>query len=320
MKLNPEILILGAINMDLVIKASRMPKIGESRFGEDFKMVPGGKASNYAVTISNLGGRAKLIARVGNDFFGQTLVDNLVKIGVDTTHIAKDSKETTGTALIVINKEGDNSILVAGGANMNWSKKDIDLIEDIFQEFDFLLISLEIPMKIVGHALSIAQKYNLKVILDPGPTQRCPPSLLSRVNILSPNETEAEVLTGKKIDDLNSAWEASGKLLKTGIEVVIMKLGAKGALLVDKKGKKYFPSIKVPVVDTTAAGDAFIGALTYCYAKGIDLESAVKYANYVGALTVTKFGAQPSIPEKNEIEEFIKRNDFESSHSSLKKK
>lgn len=305
-KLNSEILVIGAINMDLVIKAPRMPRIGESLLSEDFKMVPGGKASNYAVAIKKLGGKANLIAKVGNDTFGKTLIESLEQLGINTLYIKKDSKKPTGTALIVVNKEGDNSILVFGGANMDWLKEDIDLEENLFQKSRILLISLEIPLKIVDYALSMAHQYNLKTILDPGPYQRGSVSLLPKVEIISPNETEAEALSGEKVTNLNSAKRASQKLLKMGVKSVVMKLGQKGALLVNKEDEEYFPGIRVPVVDTTAAGDAFTGAFAYSYLKEKDLRKSIKYANYVGALTVTKFGAQPSIPEKSEVEEFIK--------------
>jgi len=158
----------------------------------------------------------------------------------------------------------------------------------------------------VDYALSMAHQYNLKTILDPGPYQRGSVSLLSKVGIISPNETEAEALTGEKVTNLNSAKRASQKLLKMGVKSVVMKLGQKGALLVNKEDEEYFPGIRVPVVDTTAAGDAFTGAFAYIYLKEEDLRKSVKYANYVGALTVTKFGAQPSIPEKSEVEKFIR--------------
>jgi len=257
-----------------------------------------------------LGGKANLIAKVGNDTFGKTLIESLEQLGVDSSYISKNSKKPTGTALIVVNKEGDNSILVFGGANMDWSKEDINLRENLFRKSRLLLISLEIPLEIVDYALSMAHQYNLKIILDPGPYQRGSVSLLPKVEIISPNETEAEALTGERVTNLNSAKRASQKLLRMGVKSVVMKLGQKGALLVNKDSEEYFPGIKVPVVDTTAAGDAFTGALAYVYLiylKGGNLREAVKYANYVGALTVTKFGAQPSIPEKSEVKEFIKR-------------
>ncbi len=305
-KLNPKILVIGAINMDLVIKAPRMPKTGESLFGEDFKMVPGGKASNYTVAIKRLGGEANLIGKVGNDVFGKTLIENLEQLGINTSYIKKDSKKPTGIALIVVNKEGDNSILVSGGANMDWSKEDVDLIENFFQESCLLLISLEIPLGVIDYALSMAYQYDLKTVLDPGPSQKGSISLLPKVDIISPNETEAEILTGEKVTTINSAKIASQKLLKMGVKTVVIKLGERGALLVDRENEEYFSGIKVPVVDTTAAGDAFTGALTYSYLKEENLRKAIKYANYVGALTVTKFGAHPSIPKKGEVEKFMR--------------
>ena len=305
-RLNPKILVMGAINMDLVIKAPRMPKTGESLFGEDFKMVPGGKASNYTVAIKRLGGEVNLIGKVGHDVFGRTFIENLEQLGINTSYIKKNSKKSTGIALIVVNKERDNSILVSGGANMDWSKEDVDLIENLFQESYLLLISLEIPPGVIDYALSMAHQYGLKTVLDPGPSQKGSISLLPKVDIISPNETEAEILTGEKVTTINSAKIASQKLLKMGVKTVVMKLGERGALLVDRENEEYFSGIKVPVVDTTAAGDAFTGALTYSYLKEGNLRKAIKYANYMGALTVTKFGAQPSIPEKGEVKKFIR--------------
>ena len=301
-----KITVIGSINMDLVIKAERMPNPGENLFGQSFKMIPGGKGANQAVAVSKLGEKAQLVGKVGKDIFGEKLLKNLRKFGVNTSYVSKDDSEPTGVALIVINKEGENSILIAAGANGNFSPKDIETIESTIKSSDLLLLQLEIPLKTVDYAIDLSKKHKVPVILDAGPPPKSFPNFLTKVDILSPNELEAEALTGIKIKDLKSAKAATQKLLNIGVKKVVLKLGANGALLATKNKIKYIKGIKVHTVDTTAAGDAFTAGLSVAYAKGESIEEAAIFANYVGALTVTKFGAQPSIPGIDEVKSFIK--------------
>ena len=303
-----KITVIGSINMDMVIKAERMPNPGENLFGQNFKMIPGGKGANQAVAIAKLGERAQLIGKVGRDVFGEKLLKNLKKFGVNINYIFKDTSVSTGMALIVINKEGENSILIVTGANGNFSPKDIETVESTVKSSDLLLLQLEIPLETVDYAVELAKKHKVPVILDAGPPPKFFPNFLTKVDILSPNELEAQALTGIKIKNLELAKAAAQKLLNIGVRKVVLKLGANGALLATKNKIKHIKGIKVRTVDTTAAGDAFTAGLAVAYAEGKSIEEAATFANYMGALTVTKFGAQPSIPSIDEVESFIKTN------------
>ena len=302
-----KITVIGSINMDLVIKTSRMPKPGESFFAQNFGMIPGGKGANQAVAVAKLGEEVKMVGKVGRDVFGDKLLKNLRELGVNTDYVSQDSSTLTGVAFIIVTEEGENSILVANGANGNLFPEDIEEFESIIKNSDLLLMQLEIPLRTVSCAVELANKHKVPVILDAGPPPKFFPDFFTRVDILSPNELEAEELTGIKIKDLESAKESAQKLLNTGIKRVVLKLGAKGALLATRNGVKHIKGIKVRAVDTTAAGDAFTAALAVSYAKGENIEGAAVFANYVGALTVTKFGAQPSIPGIDEVESFIEK-------------
>jgi len=304
-----KIIVIGSINMDLVIKVSRMPKPGENLFGQNFKMIPGGKGANQAVTVAKLGEKVQFVGKVGKDVFGEKLLKNLKKFGVNTNYVFKDDSASTGVALIVINEEGENSILIASGANGNLSPEDIKTAETVIESSDLLLLQFEIPLKAVDYSVELSKKHKVPVVLDAGPPHKSFLNFLPKVDILSPNELEAETLTGIKIKDLKSAKVAAQKLLNIGAKKVVLKLGASGALLATENEVKHIKGIKVHAIDTTAAGDAFTAGLAVAYAKGKSLEEAVIFANYVGALTVTKFGAQPSLPSIEEVESFIKETE-----------
>ncbi|MEA3485375.1 MAG: ribokinase [Candidatus Aerophobetes bacterium] len=301
-----KITVIGSINMDLVIKASRMPKPGESLFAQSFKMIPGGKGANQAVAVAKLGEKLHLVGKVGRDVFGEKLLKGLEGLGVNTNYVFKDATALTGVAFIMVDAEGQNSILIANGANGNLSPEDIKKAKAIIENSDLVLLQLEIPLKTVGYAVELANEHKIPVVLDAGPPPKSFPEFLTKVDILSPNELEAETLTGVKIKDLKSAKVAAQKLLNAGVKKVVLKLGADGALLATSDGIKHIKGIKVHPVDTTAAGDAFTAGLAVSYAQGKTLEEAAVFANYVGALTVTKFGAQPSIPSMDEVKLFIK--------------
>jgi len=302
-----KITVIGSINMDLVIKTSRMPKPGESFFGQSFGMIPGGKGANQAVAVAKLGEKAQLVGKVGKDVFGDKLVNNLKEFGVNVDYVFQDSSASTGVAFIIVTREGENSIIIVTGANGNLSSEDVKAVEATIKNSNLLLLQLEIPLETVSCSVELANKYKVPVVLDAGPPPRFFPDFFTGVDILSPNELEAEELTGMKIKDLESAKAAAQKLLNTGIKRVVLKLGANGALLATRDEVKHIKGIKVRAVDTTAAGDAFTAGLAVAYAKGKSLEEAAIFANYVGALTVTKFGAQPSIPGMDEVESFIKK-------------
>lgn len=300
----PDILVVGSLNADLVVRAPRFPAPGETISGEDLAIIPGGKGANQAVAAARQEAQVSMLGRVGSDSFGPTLTDNLQQNHVDTTYVLTDSS-ATGTAIIVVDANGQNSIVLSPGANGKVTSVDVDTFP--FQDADMLLLQFEIPLETVIHAASVARQYGLRVILNPAPARSIPDSLLADVDILVPNESELQLLSGQPVTDTDSAESAAQALLEKGVRTVIVTLGANGALLVTDEKTTHVPTFKVEVVDTTAAGDAFIGGLAAALLKGKPLEEAVRYGNASGALAATKFGAQPSLPSRDEVERLLRR-------------
>jgi len=301
-----DIVVVGNLNMDLVVKAPRMPVAGETIHGEDLRNIPGGKGANQAAAIAKLGGRVAMVGRVGNDAFGSRMIDNLKQLGVNTNHVRIDAEAATGTAIIIVNEGGENSIVVSPGANGRVAKEDIDRIDKLLDQAKYLLLQFEIPLETVQYAIEMASRKKMKVILNPAPAKNVPPEILTKVDFLVSNETETKILTGLEVKDLNSAEAAARKLAELGVSVVIITLGEKGALLVTGNEAIHVPAQKVKAVDTTAAGDAFIGGLVTALVKGYAFKDAVKYASCAGTLAVTKFGAQTSLPTLEEVEHLFK--------------
>jgi len=298
------IIVIGSLNADLVVRAPRFPAPGETISGEDLAIIPGGKGANQAVAAARQGASVAMTGRVGNDSFGPALTQNLQKNNVDTLHVLSD-ESATGTAIIVVDSSGQNSIVLSPGANGKVTPDDVDAVP--FQDAKMLLLQLEIPLETVVHAASLARQNGLRVILNPAPAQSIPDSLLADVDILVPNESELQLLSGKPVKDTDTAKSAAQTLLEKGVKTVIVTLGANGALLVTDKQALHIPSFKVDVVDTTAAGDAFIGGLAAALLDGKPLEEAVRYGNASGALAATRFGAQPSLPTQNEVDQLLRR-------------
>ena len=299
---NKAILVIGGINMDFVVKAERVPKPGETLIGSDFSIIPGGKGANQAVCIARLRGKAILGGCLGKDQLGQQLKSGLEKEGVITDYISMDEKEHSGVTMIIINKDGDNSIVLDPGANMKFSPERASSLEKILPRVSIVLSQLEIPVETIDFIFNKAKKIGITTILDAGPAKPLPPSLLSNTDILSPNQTELESLLKRRITNVEQAKNEAEKLLEWGIKTVILKLGDKGSYLLTAKEKLYFPAFKVTPVDTTAAGDAFMGALCLSLTQNKPLPQAIEFANLAGACTVTKMGAQPSLPTLEEIE------------------
>lgn len=297
-----DILVIGSLNADLVVRAPRFPLPGETISGEDLVILPGGKGANQAVAAARQGARVAMLGRVGSDSFGPTLLHNLQQNGVDTTYVQTDLS-ATGAAIIVVDENGQNSIVLSPGANARVTPADVDAFP--LRQVEALLLQFEIPLETVLHAARLGRQNGLRVILNPAPARRFPASLLADVDILVPNESELALLTGQAVTDIRSAEAAAKTLLAQGAKTIIVTLGKDGALLATEKQTSHFPAFPVQVVDTTAAGDAFIGGLAAALLKGASLEEAVRYGNACGALAAAKFGAQPSLPTQAEVEQFL---------------
>jgi ribokinase len=296
------------MNFDLVVKADRMVKEGESLVASNLKFFPGGKGANQAVGVARQGAQTFFVGAVGEDVFGDFLVQGIESNGIDATWVKRDANHATGCAFIMVFPNGNNSIIVDLGANSSLAPADVERAEEVIAQADALSTVFEIPMEVVEASLRLARKHGKLTVLDAGPPRRCPPEILRLADIVSPNETELQEMTGEKVTGRASAREAAEKLLEQGADRVVLKLGRDGSMLVTRKGSKHFPACKIQAVDPTAAGDSFTAALTVQLAAGADIEGAIQFANYAGALAALKLGAQPSLPTRKEVEEFAARN------------
>jgi ribokinase len=295
------ILVIGSSNTDMVIKTEKMPAPGETILGGTFLMNPGGKGANQAVAAARLGGKVTFIAKRGNDLFGNQAVGLFMREGIDIRYVVKDPELPSGVALITVDASGENSIVVAPGSNGNLQPEDIP--EKVFnpEKIGILLLQLEIPLATVTSSAKSASEKGIKVILNPAPAQKLSDALLARTWLITPNETEAEILTGIHINNVSTADDAARSLQKKGVKNVIITLGATGAYIRSEGFTGMVPGIKVEAVDTTAAGDVFNGAVAVALAEGIELKEAVVFANKAAAISVTRLGAQASAPYRNEI-------------------
>ncbi len=300
------IVVVGSINMDLVGKTERMPRGGETLLGSDFRMVPGGKGANQAVAVARAGGQVKMVGRVGADIFGEQHIANLRENGVDTQLVQATPGVPTGVAIILVDSTGENSIVVVPGANDCVSPEDLEAACSVLGTAKAVLVQLEIPLETVEAAIQIANHAKVPVILDPGPARPLKRELLAQADIITPNEHEAQVLAGEKMRTLDDAPRIAAKLLSYGTEVVLLKLGGDGVIIATAEGMEHIPAHKVDVEDTTAAGDSFAGGLAVALSEGCSLRNAVLFANAVGALAVTRLGAQAAIPTRPEAEAFMR--------------
>ena len=300
----PRIVVVGSSNTDMVVKAERIPVPGETVTGGQFVMAAGGKGANQAVAAARLGAEVTLLAKLGQDIFGDQAVEGYQKEGIVTDLILRDPDNATGVALIMVDEAGENLIAVASGANHALKPEDVELAADRIRAADAVMLQLETPMETVEFTAKLAAEAGVPVVLDPAPAAPLADSLLAQVAYLTPNESEAERLTGIRVEDEASARAAAKKLLDSGARNVIVTLGRKGAVVSTPDQASLVPGCQVDALDSTAAGDAFNGGLAAALARGLALEDAVRQANLVGALSVTKMGAQPSLPTEEELRRF----------------
>lgn len=301
------IVVIGSSNTDLIIRVPRIPRAGETLLGGEFMSAAGGKGANQAVGAARSGGKAALIARVGTDAFGDRAIAGLRRDGVDVSCVFRDKLAVSGVALIFVARDGENSIAVAGGANAKLSPADVKKAAGVIRSAALLVAQLETPLATVIAAALVAEKAGVPVILNPAPARALPNRLLKLISILTPNETEAELLTGIKVTNEAAAARACAKLRSRGVRTVILTLGARGAYLAGVSEQHLVTGFKVKAVDSTAAGDIFNGALAVALAERKSLREAVRFANAAAALSVTRPGAQPSAPNRAEIERFLGR-------------
>ena len=299
----PKLLVVGSINMDLVVRVQRRPEPGETLIGEGFVTSPGGKGANQAVASARLGADCRMIGRVGNDDFGQTLIENLRREGVDTEGVLMTDRVASGVALITVDGAGENAIVVASGANAALTPDDVFAQQDAFEWAEAVVLQLELPLPTVRAAVDLARRCKAKVVLDPAPAPEKMCDALFNVDVISPNVSEAEILTDRKALEERVDKLVAADLIARGAGSAVLKLGSRGSLVVVNDGHCYrVPSYKISVVDTTAAGDAFTAALSISLARGEDFHQAAKFANAAGALACTRLGAQNAMPTAEEVQ------------------
>jgi ribokinase len=300
-----KILVVGSSNTDMVIQANHLPGPGETVIGSSFFMNPGGKGANQAVAAVRLGGRVSFICKTGNDIFGRQSKILFDEEGIDTSNLFSDPSHPSGVALITVDNNAENCIVVASGANAALSSKDLMKCSKDIEEAAIVLMQLEIPLETVQYVAETAAANGRKVILNPAPACNLPDSLLKNISIITPNETEAEMLSSVKVHNIESAKEAGLIIQSRGVQTVIITMGANGALILHKGSFTHIPGVRVKAVDTTAAGDVFNGALAVAIAEGKEIPEATSFACTAAAISVTRLGAQASAPYKREIESFF---------------
>jgi ribokinase len=296
-----KIVVVGSCNTDMVIKADRLPIPGETILGGTFFMNPGGKGANQAVAASRMGGNVTLVSKTGNDVFGKQSVMLYAAENIKTDFIFSDPKHPSGVALITVDSNGENCIVVASGANAYLTPSDIEKASDEIESSDLVLMQLEIPIETVEYVAEMANKKGIKVILNPAPARALSNNLLKNLYIIIPNKSEAEILSGIKVSDIESAKQAANIISSKGVDIVVITLGSQGALIKEYKDYHFVEAFKVDAVDTTAAGDTFCGSVCVGLSEGKSILDSVKMAARAAALTVTRMGAQTSIPYRTEL-------------------
>ncbi|MBL7969058.1 MAG: ribokinase [Prolixibacteraceae bacterium] len=296
-----KILVVGSSNTDMVIKTHNFPAPGETILGGRFLMNAGGKGANQAVAAVRLGGLVTFVGKIGDDIFGKQAVQQLEDEGINVDFVAVDPENPSGVAMITVDRHAENSIVVAPGSNGTLNPSDFDKALAELGESEFVLMQLEIPIPTVEYVAKRATQIQKKVVLNPAPAATLSDELLRNLYIITPNETEAELLTGIKVTDESSALKAALVLHEKGVEIVIITMGAAGAFLLENGKHEIIPAPKVAAVDTTAAGDTFNGALVVALSEGKTIQESIAFANKAAAISVTRIGAQSSVPYRKEI-------------------
>lgn len=301
-----KIVVIGSSNADLVVNTKKAPERGETVMGESFAVNYGGKGANQAVAVQRIGGEVTFVAKVGDDQFGHQMRNHFTEEKMDLTYLYTEATTSSGVALIIVDEHGENRIVVAAGANGKLTEKDIETALPAIEKSEIVLIQLETPMATVEYACKKAMALNKKVILNPAPACQLSDDLLNGLFLITPNETEAGILTGVSVEDEASALKAAGILLGKGVQNVAITLGAKGVWVHNACHSLLIKSYKVDAVDTVAAGDVFNGAMAVALSEGKNLIEAAHFACAASAISVTRIGAQSSVPYREEVEEFMK--------------
>jgi ribokinase len=295
------IVVIGSCNTDMVIAADRLPGPGETLLGGKFLMNPGGKGANQAVAAARLGGRVRFMAKIGNDLFGQEYLNHLHSSAINTDYVLTDPDYPSGVALITVDKSGENTIVVAPGANESLSVSDIDHAERLLEDCDILLMQLEIPLETVEYAATKAFEKGIRVVLNPAPAAPLPDNLIKKLFLVIVNRTEAGLLSGMEVKDATHAFLAAEAIRRRGVSIVMVTLGSDGVVVAHPDGPDFIPAVHVEAVDATAAGDTFCAAVCVGLLEGMPIRQAAELAVRAAAITVTRHGAQAAIPYRHEI-------------------
>ena len=301
-----KIVIVGSSNVDLIVKTARIPLPGETVMGGEFMMVCGGKGANQAVAVNRLGGEAVFVTRIGKDMFGDRLLAQYESEGMDTGFVIRDAETASGVAIISVDAKGENCIVVAPGANERLSMEDIDAAREQIVSADYVLMQMEIPLEVIRYVKNMAVAAGVKVILNPAPAAALDDDLLGGLFMITPNETECALITGQEVGNEAEAASAARTLLSRGVSNVIVTMGSRGALVQTAQQSLLVPARRVDAVDTTAAGDVFNGAVAVALSEGRDIVEAVRMASVASSVSVTRMGAQPSVPTRAEVEDILK--------------
>tara|TARA_B100000378_G_scaffold228417_1_gene192841 strand:- start:1376 stop:2293 length:918 start_codon:yes stop_codon:yes gene_type:complete len=296
------IYVIGSINTDMIVKADKLPRPGQTVMGGDFLMTAGGKGGNQAVAAARHGAAVSMMANLGQDIFGDQAISRLQAEGIDCTYVGRDASQPSGVALISVDESGENHIVVAPGANNTLTEQQVEAAFVSIPVASIVLLQLEIPLATVSHGIALANKKRCRVILDPAPAQTLPEEMLQGLYLLTPNETEAEMLTGMSVNDPNSAERAASQLVQAGVQNVAITLGAEGVVLANHQGSELITAPQVRALDTTAAGDCFNGSVAVGLAGGTGLREAMTFACKAASISVTRMGAQDSMPYSHEID------------------